>query len=106
MGNFKGIFKVSDASGECIQYYTNDIVYKNGEAYIAETDPQKCLSPEHKASGWKPLTNENRGTSVTFYNSTTPPIRVTQGDEWFDPSSGKLYKYIFDADSEQWVQIF
>lgn len=106
MGNFKGIFKVSDAFGNCIQYAQNDIVYKNGEAYIAQTTPTLCLSPEHKASGWKPLTNESSGTSVTYYNSTTPPIRVAEGDEWYDPTSGKLYKYITDTDSEQWVQIF
>lgn len=106
MGNFKGIFKVSDAFGNCIQYAEGDIVYKNGEAYIAQTTPTLCLSPEHKASGWKPLTNESSGTSVTYYNSTTPPIRVSQGDEWFNPDSGILYKYIIDATSEQWVQIF
>jgi hypothetical protein len=106
MGNFKGIFKVSDASGKCIQYVEGDIVYKNGEAYIAQITPTLCLSPEHKASGWKPLTNESSGTSVTFYNSATPPTRVSQGDEWFNPNSGILYKYIIDATSEQWVQIF
>ena len=36
MANFKGIFHVSDISGQCIQYARGDIVYKNGEAYIAE----------------------------------------------------------------------
>ena len=106
MGNFKGIFKVADASGTCIQYQENDIVYVDGEAYIAERIPDLCKSPRHKFSGWAPLTNERAGTSVTYYNSSTPPARVTEGDEWFDPNSGKLYKYITDSDGKQWVQIF
>lgn len=106
MANFPAIFKVTDASGNCIQYAKGDIVYKNGEAYIAATTPTPCLSPEHKASGWQPLVGERTGTTVTFFNSTTPPTRVVQGDEWFNPDNGKLYKYIVDTDSEQWVQIF
>jgi len=106
MANFRGIFKVADTSGNCIQYRMDDIVYVDGEAFIAERDPDLCKSPAHKFSGWKPLTNERSGTSVTFYNSTTPPIRVVAGDEWFNPDTGRLYKYIVDANSEQWVQIF
>jgi hypothetical protein len=103
---FKGIYKATTPEGKCLSYNEGDIVFKNGEAYIATRDISVCLSPEHKTSGWKPLTNESSGTSVTFYNSTTPPIRVTQGDEWFNPDSGILYKYIVDPTSEQWVQIF
>ena len=106
MASFPTIFKVTDASGVCIQYTKGDIVYKNGEAYIAKTTPTPCLSPEHKASGWEPLAGERSGTTVTYYSSTTAPARVVQGDEWFNPDTGKLYKYIVDTDSEQWVQIF
>jgi hypothetical protein len=106
MANFKGIFKVADTSGNCIQYQVNDIVYVNGEAYVAERVPDLCKSPIHKFSGWKPLSNEREGTSVTFFNSETPPSRVVQGDEWYNPNNGRLYKYIKDSDSEQWVQIF
>lgn len=106
MANFKGIFKVADPAGVCIQYRTDDIVYKNGKAYIASRDPDLCKSPEHKNSGWEPLIGERTGITVTYYNSTTPPTRVEQGDEWFNPDTGKLYKYIVDLNSEQWVQIF
>lgn len=106
MTNYPTIFKVTDASGNCIQYSKGDIVYKNGEAYIAFRDPDLCKSPEHKASGWEPLVNERSGTTVTFFNSSTPPSRVVQGDEWYNPVTGKLYKYIKDDDSEQWVQIY
>jgi len=106
MANFPTIFKVTDASGNCIQYAKGDVVYKNGEAYVASTTPVPCLSPEHKASGWQPLSSERTGTTVTFFNSTTPPSRVVQGDEWFNPNTGKIYKYILDTDGEQWIQIF
>jgi len=106
MTSFKSIFKVTDGSGNCIQYAEGDIVYKNGEAYITSRTPDLCKSPEHKNSGWEPLTGERSGTTVTFYNSNIPPTRVVQGDEWFNPDTGILYKYIVDATSEQWVQIF
>ena len=106
MANFKGIFKVSGVDGQCIQYAEGDIVYKKGEAYIAERAPDLCKSPEHKLSGWQPLTSERAGTTVTFFSSSTPPSRVVFGDEWWDPSTAKLYKYIIDTNSEQWVQIY
>ena len=106
MANVPVIFRVTDTSGNCIQYTEGDIVYKNGEAYIATRNPDLCKSPEHKGSGWEPLSNERNGTTVTFFNSITPPSRVVQGDEWYNPDTGKLYKYIVDANSEQWVQIF
>ena len=72
MANFKGIFRVSGADGNCIQYAQGDIVYKNGEAYIAERAPDLCTSPEHKLSGWQPLVSE--GTGVT---GATGPQGVT-----------------------------
>ena len=105
MANFKGIFHVSDISGQCIQYARGDIVYKNGEAYIAERAPDLCKSPEHKSSGWQPLASERSGTTVTFFNSIIPPKKVIQGDEWYNPDTGKMYKYISDANSEQWIEI-
>ena len=106
MTNFKGIFKVSGVDGQCIQYAQGDIVYKKGEAYIAERAPDLCKSPEHTSSGWKPLVSEGTGTIVTFFNSITAPSRVSQGDEWWNPSTAKLYKYIIDTNSEQWIQIY
>lgn len=106
MINTPKIFKATDISGNCVQYSKGDIVYKNGEAYIASRNPDLCKSPEHKNSGWEPLSSERTGTTVTFFNSTTPPSRVIQGDEWYDPNAGRLYKYIKDGDSEQWVQIY
>ena len=106
MASFPTIFKVSDASGNCISYNKGDIVYKKGKAYIASRIPDLCKSPDHLDSGWEPLGSERNGVSVTYFSGTSPPSRVTPGDEWFNPDTGKLYKYISDTDSEQWVQIY
>ncbi len=35
--------------------------------------------------------------------SDTAPVSPTEGDLWFDSSSGKLYTYYADADSSQWI---
>jgi hypothetical protein len=106
MTNSPEIFKATDKFGKCNQYTKGAIVYKNGEAYIATRDPVLCLSPEHKGSGWEPLSSERTGITVTYFSGSTPPSRVVPGDEWFNSNTGKLYKYISDADSEQWVQIY
>jgi hypothetical protein len=106
MADFPNIFKVADSSGNCIQYTQGDIVYKNGKAYIAKRNPDICKSPEHIGSGWEPLSSDRTGVSVTYYTGSTPPSRVVPGDEWFNSDTGRLYKYISDTDSEQWVQIF
>ena len=106
MANFPTIFKPTDVSGNCISYAKGDIVYRKGEAYIATRIPDLCKFPEHKGSGWEPLASERSGTTVTYFSGSTPPSRVVPGDEWFNTDTGKLYKYISDTDSEQWVQIF
>ena len=78
MANFKGIFKVSGIDGQCIQYAQGDIVYKNGEAYIAERAPDLCKSPEHTSSGWQPLVSEGTGvTGATGATGATGPQGVT-----------------------------
>lgn len=66
MINTPKIFKATDISGNCVQYSKGDIVYKNREAYIASRNPDLCKSPEHKNSGWEPLSSERTGTTVTF----------------------------------------
>ena len=110
MASFPPFFKVTDASGNCIQYSDGDVVYKNGKTYIAIRTPDLCKSPEHKGSGWVELSSVSGSTGgftggIQYFYSTTPPINPEEGDEWFEPETGKLYKYIKDADSEQWVEL-
>ena len=44
----------------------------------------------------------NGGASVDV--SDTAPATPTQGNIWFDSSTGKIFVYITDVDSSQWVQ--
>jgi hypothetical protein len=95
-------FIAVNPSGECKQYSKGDIVIRNNLTYIAKNTPIPCLPPENKNSGWEQTANPS---GINFYNSSTAPTEVKEGDEWFNPSTGKLYKYIIDSDSEQWIQI-
>ena len=42
---------------------------------------------------------------MNFTNSDTPPEIANEGDHWYDSSSGKLFIYIKDVDTEQWVEL-
>ena len=111
MTNLPPYFKVSDASGKCIQYTQGDVVYKNGKTYVAITTPIPCKSPEHRDSGWAELSSVGGGTGgggtggIEYFYSTTAPANPTPGDQWFNPNTGKLYVYIEDGDSSQWVEL-
>ena len=91
-------------SGDCTQYSKGDVVVRNDITYIAKTTPILCLPPENKNSGWEPVSNQT--VSISFFNSISVPDNVKSGDEWFNPNTGKLYKYIVDVDSAQWVEIY
>jgi len=46
-----------------------------------------------------------QGTAPTkFYYQTTSPSGVTQGDRWMDSDNGIEYVYIYDGNTNQWVQ--
>ena len=38
-------------------------------------------------------------------NSSSAPVSPQQFDEWFDPDTGILYRYINDGTSSQWVEL-
>lgn len=40
-----------------------------------------------------------------FYSQTTAPTGVKEGDEWYDESTGIFYRYIYDGDTYQWVEV-
>ena len=97
-------WKIKDNDGNFIRYRRGDVVDKNGKLYTAiRSTTVEDGSPEHGLkAGWKELT-ENR---IKKYNeSTTVPVNPFVGDEWLDLTSGKLYKYIDDGTSVQWVEI-
>ena len=38
-------------------------------------------------------------------NNSSAPGSPTEGDTWFDPDVGILYRYINDGTSSQWVEL-
>ena len=48
-------------------------------------------------------TGGSSGPSWT--NSSTAPGSPSDGDEWFDPDTGILYRYVNDGTSSQWVEL-
>ncbi len=43
-------------------------------------------------------------SAVTFTSSATAPTSPIVGDTWLDTTSGILYRYFYDGDTNQWVQ--
>lgn len=44
-------------------------------------------------------------TAPSFTNSASAPGSPLDGDTWFDPDTGILYRYINDGTSSQWVEL-
>ena len=68
-------------------------VHSTGKAYYAH------------AGQWVELANqEDIGTGGASVDvSATPPAEPQEGNIWFNSDTGRLYIYITDADSSQWV---
>ena len=43
-------------------------------------------------------------SAVTFTSAATAPVSPIVGDTWLDTTSGILYRYFYDGDTNQWVQ--
>jgi len=96
-------WKIKDNDGNFFRYRRGDVVSKNGKLYAAiRTTTVESGSPEHgEKAGWKELTEER---IKKYSEGTSAPINPFVGDEWYDSSSGNLYKYIDDGTSVQWVE--
>ena len=52
-GTYEGLFKVSDESGEPVQYKKGSIVTFKGKTYLADINTDSSNgTPLHKNSGW------------------------------------------------------
>jgi hypothetical protein len=96
--NFRGKYRAYDENGILIVYNAGDVVNYNGKTYVANYTISET-SPAH--TGWSAI-----GGGVNFYSTSTPPSNANPGDEWLDVTTGKIYKYIDDGDSSQWVNIY
>jgi hypothetical protein len=96
--NFRGNYRAYDENGRLVVYNAGDVVNYNGETYVANYTISET-SPAH--AGWSSI-----GGGVRFYSAAIPPSNANVGDEWLDVNTGKIYKYIDDGDSSQWVNIY
>jgi len=96
--NFRGKYRAYDENGILIVYNAGDVVNYNGKTYVANYTISET-SPAH--TGWSAI-----GGGVNFYSTSTPPSNANPGDEWLDVDTGKIYKYINDGNSSQWVNIY
>ena len=42
---------------------------------------------------------------MNFTNSEKEPETPNEGDHWFNSSLGKLFIYVKDKDTEQWLEL-
>lgn len=98
--NPRGEWSMKDSTGKLILYKEGDQVSKDGFLYSAIRNTMGYSPDQGERAGWKKL-NENR--IIKFTSGSNPPSEAYSGDEWFDTSTGTLYKYIVDEDTSQWV---
>ena len=100
---FVGEHRIRNVNGSIAVYSKGDVVIRRGKTYIAIQNNVSGFSPEHgKDRGWEPL---SKHTTMNFTNSDVAPEVPNEGDHWFDSSVGKLYIYISDKDTSQWVEL-
>ena len=96
---YRGDFRVNDKRGNHILYDRGDIVLYEGKTFIANKMVSGVFPSFDKEDRWYCLA----GNSI-FVQQTTP-IGNSSGDEWFNTSTGKIYRYLKDGSGEQWVEI-
>ena len=102
--NFKGNYKSHTPDGVLIQYSLGDVVFYSGQTYVA-TKPIRDQSPAHgDSTGWQMLTSGS--STIQFYWGAETPLTPNVGDEWFNTTNGRIYKYLPDGDTEQWVNSY
>ena len=98
--NFKGKFKKYDPNGNLMKYSIGDTVEFNGNLYTA-TKPIIALPPTTVNAGWELLSSTS-----SFSISDDPPTNSTsEGDRWYNSSTGILYTRIRDDSGYYWIQL-
>ena len=96
----RGIYKPVNDRGSPVVYEPNDIVTFEGGSYKAlRRNTYLDGSPKNEGF-WEPLMQ-----SISHTAGETPPTSPNEGDEWYDTINGKLFKYLNDGNSVQWVEI-
>ncbi|HCT54549.1 MAG TPA: hypothetical protein DF712_19055 [Balneola sp.] len=95
--SYRGEYSSTYPSGEPSRYYTNDAVLFEGKLFVA-TAAIVGESPDI-SSRWIPWGNSR----ISFRDTEPPDPKV--GDKWLIPATGKLYTFIDDTDTKQWVEL-
>lgn len=67
--------------------------------------PGSNITIEPNSAGQLVLSATGGSGGPTWTNSSSAPGSPNDGDEWFDPDSGILYRYVNDGTSSQWVEL-
>ena len=94
---FVGEYAATYPTGESIQYNFGDAVLFEGKLFVASV-AINFGSPDINPD-WIPL-----GNSRISYRNTIPPDPKI-GDKWFNSGTGKLYTYIDDGETKQFVEL-
>tara|TARA_R100001509_G_scaffold148320_1_gene106055 strand:- start:21046 stop:21384 length:339 start_codon:yes stop_codon:yes gene_type:complete len=97
--SFRGDFKMNNTKGSPTIYSRGDVVLYEGKTFIANETVFGVYPTFDKEQRWYCLAG-----SAVYVQSDVPPS-AKNGDEWFNSSSGRLYRYLQDASGEQWVEI-
>tara|TARA_R100001082_G_scaffold55291_1_gene30449 strand:- start:2772 stop:3089 length:318 start_codon:yes stop_codon:yes gene_type:complete len=102
INRFVGNFEIRGPSGNPKVYQKGDVVDLDGTHYLA-TRRTSGYSPLHgERVGWEKMSSIK---TMNFTNSETEPEIANEGDHWFNSSSGKLFIYIEDKDTKQWIEL-
>tara|TARA_R110000824_G_scaffold316132_8_gene503306 strand:- start:5658 stop:5975 length:318 start_codon:yes stop_codon:yes gene_type:complete len=94
---YRGEYLPVFSGGEPSVYAQFDMILFEGKMFVAN-DTIRGQSPDTN-SNWVPW-----GNSRISFRSTGPPDPEV-GDTWLNDSTGKLYTYMNDTDSKQWVEL-
>ena len=94
---FIGEYKSRYSSGERIKYNSGDMVLFEGKLFVA-INLIESGTPDTN-SDWLAM-----GNSRVSYRSTIPPDPKV-GDNWFNSNTAKLYTYIDDGETKQFVEL-
>lgn len=89
----------------------SDLAASNRLKYVSENATLEVPGPLYlnSTSGYPSFVQFPDGTTQgtapnQFYYQTSAPSGVTQGDRWMDSDTGVEYVYIYDGNTNQWVQ--
>tara|TARA_R110002051_G_scaffold28885_1_gene68011 strand:+ start:778 stop:1092 length:315 start_codon:yes stop_codon:yes gene_type:complete len=97
--NITGDFKSKSNSGTPKVYKKNDVVYLDGETYVASKTIIGNSPVLGESVGWVSLSRNQ-----VFYETDTIPLFAKAGDEWFHTSTGIQYKRVSDDNGKHWIE--